>query len=64
MLVDGFVRATWRIVRAGDTATLLIKPVGAVTRSDRSALSEEGDRLLGFAVPEAADRDLRFARPD
>jgi hypothetical protein len=64
VLVDGFVRATWRIVRAGDTATLLIKPVGAVTRSDRSALSEEGDRLLGFAVPEAADRDLRFARPD
>jgi hypothetical protein len=60
LLVDGFVHATWSIKRAGDAATLTIEPLRRLTKTDRLAVSEEGERLLTFAAGEAARRDVRI----
>ena len=60
-LVDGRVAATWRIARERATATLEIDPLRRISRPDRSALVEEGERLLAFTDPEVATRRVRFA---
>jgi hypothetical protein len=60
VLVDGFVRAQWRIVRRGDSATLEINPFERLSRSDRADLTEEGGRLLNFAAPDPDAHDVRF----
>ncbi len=63
ILVDGFVRGTWRIDRDGATATLLIEPFTTPADADRAALAEEGARLLGFAAADADRHGVRFAEP-
>jgi Winged helix DNA-binding domain len=60
VLVDGFVRATWRIVRAGDAATLLFRPLDPLNGSARNAVSEEGRRLLAFAAADVSAHDVQF----
>lgn len=60
LLVDGFVHATWSIKRARETATLTIEPLRRLTKTDRLAVSEEGERLLTFAASEAAGHDVRI----
>ena len=59
-LVDGVVRATWRFVREPETTRLEVKTFVAMLPADRAALTEEGERLLAFVAPMAADRDVRF----
>lgn len=61
VLIDGFFRATWQIVRQGATATLEIEPFVALNAAERTALEEEGGSLLAFAAAEAARCDVRFA---
>ncbi|MFD6100201.1 winged helix DNA-binding domain-containing protein [Nocardiopsis flavescens] len=62
VLVDGFVRASWRTVRPrGSAAALevtLFEPVGA---GDRDAIAAEGERTLAFLEPEG--RGIRFVEP-
>jgi hypothetical protein len=58
LLVDGFVQGTWKIKRERDAATLAIEPLRSLTRSERMAVAEEGERLLTFAAAEVARRDL------
>jgi hypothetical protein len=48
ILLDGYVRGRWRIVRSSGAATLMVETVGKLIRSDRLALTEEGHRLLAF----------------
>jgi Winged helix DNA-binding domain len=60
VLVDGFVRAQWRIARQGDAATLEINPFERLSKSDRAALTEEGRRLLEFAAADSKAHDIRF----
>jgi hypothetical protein len=60
VLVDGFVRAQWRIVRQGDAATLVINPFERLSKSDRAALTEEGRRLLEFAAADSKAHDVRL----
>jgi hypothetical protein len=62
-LVDGFVRGTWKITRSQDTAALLVEPFEPVSKVDRTALAEEGQRLLAFAAAEAGAHDVRLSRP-
>ncbi|WNZ61041.1 winged helix DNA-binding domain-containing protein [Myxococcus sp. MxC21-1] len=62
ILVDGFVRGTWRIERARGTATLCITPFARLSREDRAALSDEGGRLLAFAAADVQHADIRFER--
>jgi hypothetical protein len=64
VLVDGFVRGTWRIERQPGAATLHVELFEAVAERDRSALAEEGARLLAFAAGGAShDIQLTALRP-
>jgi hypothetical protein len=57
LLVDGRWQADWKIVKGG----LEIEPFVPLSASDRDAVAAEGERLLGFATPAIAVRDVRFA---
>jgi hypothetical protein len=61
MLVGGFVAGSWRIEAAPDAATLTMQPFEPLSGADRAAAAAEGERLLMFAYPKAADRDIRFS---
>ena len=54
-LVDGFVRGSWRIIRARSVVTLEITPFARIAGGERRVLAEEGMRLLTFLT--AGDRD-------
>jgi hypothetical protein len=54
VLVDGFVRATWKITPERGRATLRIRPLGQLSKADAAAIAEEGDRLLRFLAEGAA----------
>lgn len=60
ILVDGFVHGVWKISRRGKSANLVIKLWRPLGKKDRAALSKEGERLLDFAAPAAAERDIVF----
>jgi hypothetical protein len=60
VLVDGFVRGTWRIRRTRGSAALQIEPFEPLAPSDRAALTEEGMRLLAFAAA-GQTHDVVFA---
>jgi hypothetical protein len=62
VLVDGFVRAGWRIRQEkgrGGRATLVVLPVVTLTASQARAVSEEAERLLAFLAADAEDRDVQ-----
>ncbi len=61
VLVDGFVRGTWRVNRRRGAAVLSVQPFVRLTRQVRKDVEAEGERLLAFAAPEAATRSLEFA---
>jgi hypothetical protein len=63
LLVDGFVRGTWRITRRNGTATLEVELFERLARRDAEAVTEEGTRLLAFAAGDADRLDVRLARP-
>jgi hypothetical protein len=56
-LVDGFVRGTWKVIRAPKVSTLVISPIAPISREDRLAVAEEGAQLLAFS---AGDDDIRI----
>jgi Winged helix DNA-binding domain len=65
VLVDGFVRAGWRVERlkgASGRATLVVLPVVALTRLEETAVTDEAERLLAFLSADASDRDVRVDR--
>lgn len=59
-LIDGFVHGTWRITRERDRAVLTVEPYAPLPAQDRTALLDEGARLLDFAAG-GADHDIRIA---
>jgi hypothetical protein len=64
VLVDGVVRASWRIQRAGEGATLLVDHAGGFDRRQASEVEAEGRAALAFLAPEraAAAGDVRLVR--
>lgn len=60
VLVDGFVRGTWKIEKIRRKATLVIEPFEPLAGSDRDALSEEGERLVRFAGEGAGAFEVRI----
>jgi hypothetical protein len=60
-LMDGFVRGAWKIEKEKGTATLVVEPFAALTKADRDALAEEGERLLRFVEDGATTCTVRFA---
>jgi hypothetical protein len=61
VLVDGFVLGMWRLSQAARAATLTVEMFESVSRRDRDAIGEEGERMLAFAAPNAQSRDIRLA---
>ena len=57
LLVDGRWQADWKTGQG----VLEIRPFIPLSRADRDAIATEGERLLGFAAPADAVRDVRFA---
>ena len=52
VLVDGFVKATYKIVRTRRTATLTVTQRLPLTARDRRAIDAEAAALLAWAEPE------------
>lgn len=44
-------------------ATLSVRPLGPLSDTDRSAVADEGSRLLELVAPDAARRQVDFAAP-
>jgi hypothetical protein len=63
VLIDGFVGGTWKITKERGTATLLIQPFAPLPKQDRTALVDEGARLLAFAAADAKAHDIQLASP-
>jgi hypothetical protein len=62
LLVDGMLRATWRLERDGARrATLVIRPFRELSRTERDDVAAEAHRMLDFAASDADARDVRFA---
>lgn len=61
-LVDGFVAGRWKFTRERSTATITLEPVVRLSASARTSLTDEGERLVAFLVPDAERRDVRISR--
>jgi hypothetical protein len=62
VLVDGFLRGSWRLDRTKGVpgATLVVRHVGRLTVRSRAAVAAEGRRLLRFLAADADALDVRF----
>jgi hypothetical protein len=63
LLIDGFIRATWRLVRGDRAATIEVTPFRRLSGGEADDVSREGDRLLGFLEPEASRGPVRLVQP-
>jgi len=61
VLVDGFVRGTWKVKRTRRNATLVIELFESLPAKDRRAMGDEGAGLLAFAAADVETRDIEFA---
>ncbi|HEX2739073.1 MAG TPA: winged helix DNA-binding domain-containing protein [Rubrobacter sp.] len=61
VLVDGFLRGTWRIQRTRGMVTLEIQPFERLSKEDTDALAEEGERLVRFVAEPNEEFEIHFA---
>jgi hypothetical protein len=61
ILVDGFVRGAWKIEKTKNAAVLVIEPFDKLARRDRTALIEEGEKLVRFIEANAKSVAVKFA---
>jgi hypothetical protein len=61
VLVDGFVRASWKVHRAPD-ATLVVTPFRRLSAKDAAAVEREGRALLAFVEGDAEVGSVEIAR--
>jgi hypothetical protein len=64
ILVDGFVRGTWKMKRERGKAVLIIEPFKRLSAQEHNDLTEEGARLLSFTAPEDDSHDIVFLPSD
>ncbi len=60
VLVDGFLRGTWRLTHGPGTATLRIQPFTRLSATDAAAVADEGARLLSSTAADATTHDLQL----
>jgi Winged helix DNA-binding domain len=58
VIVDGRVRALWRIKTVSGTAVLTIRPLEPLSAAESAAVLDEGEGLLRFAAPTAGRHDI------
>ncbi|MGW1881499.1 winged helix DNA-binding domain-containing protein [Streptomyces sp. NPDC001970] len=58
-LVDGFLAGLWQLEETERAAILTVQPFVKLTRAQRTAVAEEGERLLA-TMTSATARDVRF----
>ena len=64
VLVDGTLRATWRIDRdAKRRATLVVRPARPLARGDRDEVAAEAQRVVDLVAVDAGTRDVRLDPP-
>src|SRR3954468_16125411 len=59
VLVDGFVRARWRMARGRRSVELVVERFVPIPRAHARALRHEAERTLAFAAPDADRRTVR-----
>ncbi|MFE7071739.1 winged helix DNA-binding domain-containing protein [Streptomyces sp. NPDC057620] len=59
VLVDGRVAATWTV---GKDATVTVTPLHGLSRTDRTAVADEGEALAAF-LSDGDSHDIRIAEP-
>ncbi|MGH2675416.1 MAG: winged helix DNA-binding domain-containing protein [Actinomycetota bacterium] len=64
VLIDGFGRAGWKIVRDGQRATLVVRYFERLSKAERVVLAEEGTKLLAFMAADTAGHDVKIAAAD
>ncbi|HET8568087.1 MAG TPA: winged helix DNA-binding domain-containing protein [Candidatus Limnocylindria bacterium] len=60
VLVDGTVAARWDARVVSGTAVVRVDPLGRLSKADRTAIAEEGERLARFVHPDAKASGVRF----
>jgi hypothetical protein len=60
VLIDGYMRAEWRLERTAQSGLLRIASYERLTRSDQSEVRDEGERLLAFLMPAAERVDVQI----
>lgn len=63
LLIDGFVRASWKIDRKREMATLAVQPFAPISKPELVAVEAEGLRLLQFAAADAGKYQVVVSRP-
>jgi hypothetical protein len=63
VLIDGAFRATWRVVREREAATLHVEPLTRITRAQVAEVRAEGRRLLAFVAPAAEVHGVSLTAP-
>lgn len=59
VLVDGFLAALWRLKQDGDTATVVVQPLGTIGAAARDAVTEEAVRIVSV-MTDATTHDVVF----
>ena len=59
-LVDGFVAGLWWTERSGSRTRIVLEPFRSLSRADRAALDEEGERLAEFLEPHEPTAYARY----
>jgi winged helix DNA-binding protein len=58
-LVDGFVAGRWTVAVRAKEAVLELKPFKPLARAERTALVDEGEKLVRFYAPESRTHGVR-----
>jgi len=58
ILVDGFIRGTWRIDTKRRSSTITIRLFDTLTSSDHADVGAEAERLAAFLVPGSDSREI------
>jgi hypothetical protein len=61
-LVDGFIAGLWTVDAKKSVARLIVKPLIALSKAARAALTEEAEQLVRFIEPDAKAHAVDLAR--